>query len=66
MFEDRKKQLIGRTVVDYKESNAGVVLILDSGEEICIAVDLEGGLGADNGWYLWGVLRFNGQQIARV
>lgn len=57
------EKLIGRTIVECREDGTGFVMKLDNGEEVRIAVSLEGDLGADHGWYEWGILRVNGKRV---
>ncbi|MEK7147255.1 MAG: hypothetical protein AAB772_03315 [Patescibacteria group bacterium] len=57
------KKLIGRTIVECRESGTGFVMKLDNGEKVTVAVDLEGGPGADGQWYEWGVLRVDGERV---
>ena len=57
------KKLIGKTIVECRESGTGFVMKLDNDEKVTVAVSLEGGPGADDQWYEWGVLRVNGERV---
>lgn len=56
-------KLIGRKIIECRESGTGFVMKLDNGIQVKIAVDLIGGPGADSEWYQWAVLYVNGERI---
>ena len=61
-----REKLVGRTIVDCEENRSGFVLTLDNGEKVDVSVELDGGQGADGGWYQWGVLKVNDKTLVRV
>lgn len=56
-------KLVGRRIIECQELGTGFVMKLDNGEVVSIVASLEGGVGADGGWYEWGILRVNGERV---
>lgn len=61
-----KDRILGRKITNYVENAEGFELFLDDGQSLKVTVKLETEEGADGGLYKYGVLRVNGNMVARV
>ncbi|MDP3729667.1 MAG: hypothetical protein Q8R26_02880 [bacterium] len=59
MFE----KLIGRNIVECREAGTGFVMTFENGEEVKVAVSLEGDFGTGCGWQEFCILRVNGECV---